>query len=114
MSVFGIYVNADGDILCGLLNKQTTYYILTDSSKVCYLSFDETDEQKFYVLQNAPLVMSKRVDGKTDRNTKLTVTWKEIAEGKTEAVYSVTDATTKETTNFPGYFTSQKLLYPGM
>lgn len=114
VSVFGIYVNADGDILCGLLSKQTTYYILTDSSKVCYLSFDETDEQKFYVLQNAPLVMSKRVDGKTDSNTKLTVTWKKITEDKTEAVYSVTDATTKETTNFPGYFTSQTLLYPGM
>lgn len=113
-SVFGIYIDQEGKVFCGLMNKKTTYYVLTDGQTGVYLSYDEADGQRFYVLQNAPLVMYKRADGKADRNTTMTVTWKEIEEGKTEAVYSVTDATSKETTNYPGYFTQATLQYPGM
>lgn len=113
-SVFGIYIDQEGKVFCGLMNEETTYYVLTDGQTSVYLSYDEADGQRFYVLQNAPLVMYKRVDGKTDRNTTLTVSWKELADGKFEAVYAVTDATTNETTKTAGYYTSENLLFPGL
>ena len=113
-SVFGIYIDQEGKVFCGLMNKRTTYYILTDGQTGVYISYDEADGQRFYVLQNAPLVMYKRVDGKTDRSTTLTVSWKELSDGKFEAVYAVTDATTKETTKTAGYYTSEDMLFPGL
>ena len=50
-SVFGIYINQEGKVFCGLMNERTTYYILTDGQTGVYLSYDEADGQRFYVLQ---------------------------------------------------------------
>lgn len=113
VSLFGIYINAEGNVFCGLMSKQTTYYVLSDGSTNYYLSYDESDAEKFYVLQRAPLVMYKRKDGKTDKNARLTITWKETVKDQFEAVYSVTDDSAEETTNTNGYLVSEKLVYFG-
>lgn len=110
-STFGIYIDGDGKVLVGLVRKMTNYWVLTDGQDELYLSFDNDDHERFYVLEQAPLVMYKRVDGKTDANSTLTVSWKDLGDGKYEATYIVKDG--DNATTIEGYYTQEKLFFPG-
>ena len=110
-STFGIYIDGDGNVFMGLVRKMTNYWVLTDGQDGLYLSFDNDDHERFYVLEQAPLVMYKRVDGKTDTNSTLTVSWKNLGDGKYEATYIVKDG--DNTNTIEGYYTQELLLFPG-
>ncbi len=105
---FAVYSDKDGKTIIGLVSKRDAYMVVTDGVNNYYFAFAEVGGNVIEPLENAPLVLTKRVikDGSatTDAKTSLTLTGKKTGEdldsiyssadgdGKVTAVYGVSKA----------------------
>ncbi len=102
-SEFAILIDAEGNIISGVRTDYTNYTRLAGSDGYYHYFIIDEEAETFEILSTSPLVLTKRQNNSTDRNTTLTVTGRTLDEEETqfEAIYSTSDG------NVEGYYTVQ-------
>ena len=108
VSAFAIYRAADGTVYSGLANVYPSYIRLTSGRNYYYFTVSEDGDNKtFERLTDAPLVLTLRRNNSTVRTTTLTLTRRDLGDGKQEAVYA--DTASGGSGVVHGYFTTEAI-----
>lgn len=107
VSCFAIYIDESGNVFSGIYSDYTSYIRVSGGGAYAYFSLTKDGNNDFEVLANEPLILRMRRGGSTVSSVTLTVSGRELSEGRYEAVY--TEANGDEKVVYAGYYTAEQV-----